>query len=520
MNRSLHSPYPHRAGLAMIAAFYAYGLLTLAGTLLWPMGRDQAVFSWVASVMRDGGLPYRDAWDHKGPATYMLSLVTQGLFGQNFWGLRVVDLLLLAATLWGQWLLARRWCGRLGAHVAVLLLLYLYRNMGYWNTAQPDGWAAMALTGSLALLLSRSQPPLWRRAAAGALLGLAVMFKITFLAFVPVFIVLDLVGPASSLKSRLARPLVLGGASLAMAGAWIGWMAYRHILGAFWEINVSYNRVVYAGLSQHILSRHLRELWIAFAKVTPCIPLAAWGVWTAGKARRRYTAAMLLVGGTALALLIYQNKYFIYHRAPVYPALASLTGLGVGRLAAHLRRAAGPQTHRWTGCAMLAIVALLLIPNMSGLNVTGWRALVLRTVPVEAYYRKYEGGALSLVANTHAAQYMNERTQPADYVLVWGAEPMIYTLADRRSPSRFGFISPLVTGEETPYYRDYRAEFMSAIQQHPPRYVAVVDNDATVVKPETSKQSLFKFPELIEYVTAHYTFETSIERIDLWKRKD
>ena len=52
-----------------------YALLALAivwafASLSFPFGWDQGIFAWVGSTIVDGGLPYRDAWDIKGPLTY------------------------------------------------------------------------------------------------------------------------------------------------------------------------------------------------------------------------------------------------------------------------------------------------------------------------------------------------------------------------------------------------------------------------------------------------------------------
>ena len=41
-------------------------------------------------------MPYRDAWDVKGPVAYLLYAIPGGLFGRNQWGLRLFDLVMLA----------------------------------------------------------------------------------------------------------------------------------------------------------------------------------------------------------------------------------------------------------------------------------------------------------------------------------------------------------------------------------------------------------------------------------------
>ena len=80
-----------------------FGLAALAGawaaaSLSWPFGWDQGILSWVGDVIHRGGMPYRDAWDIKGPLAYYLYAVAQWLFGENLWGIRLLDLVFLVAS--------------------------------------------------------------------------------------------------------------------------------------------------------------------------------------------------------------------------------------------------------------------------------------------------------------------------------------------------------------------------------------------------------------------------------------
>ena len=50
-------------GLAALALLAAWAAIYLS----WPFGQDQSAFAWVADAILRGGLPYRDAWEVKGP---------------------------------------------------------------------------------------------------------------------------------------------------------------------------------------------------------------------------------------------------------------------------------------------------------------------------------------------------------------------------------------------------------------------------------------------------------------------
>ena len=39
------------------------------------IGRDSSIFHYVARVMKDGGMPYLDTFDHKGPLVYLIDVL-------------------------------------------------------------------------------------------------------------------------------------------------------------------------------------------------------------------------------------------------------------------------------------------------------------------------------------------------------------------------------------------------------------------------------------------------------------
>src|SRR5688500_4137832 len=63
-------------------------VLCALATLSWPFGWDQGIFAWGGEIIRQGGMPYRDAWDQKGPLPYYVYAVAQSVFGPGMWGIR------------------------------------------------------------------------------------------------------------------------------------------------------------------------------------------------------------------------------------------------------------------------------------------------------------------------------------------------------------------------------------------------------------------------------------------------
>lgn len=65
--------------------------------LLFPSApyKDSSVFRYVAYVMKKGGIPYRDTFDHKGPVLYLINYL--GLL-INLNGVWIVEVIFMLAN--------------------------------------------------------------------------------------------------------------------------------------------------------------------------------------------------------------------------------------------------------------------------------------------------------------------------------------------------------------------------------------------------------------------------------------
>lgn len=87
-----HKTNTLRKHLEPITIFLLFGILVLLvlfrynpGYLLIP-NRDSGVFSYIGQMILDGNLPYRDLWDHKGPAIYYINALGFYLGQGSRWG--------------------------------------------------------------------------------------------------------------------------------------------------------------------------------------------------------------------------------------------------------------------------------------------------------------------------------------------------------------------------------------------------------------------------------------------------
>ena len=153
---------------------------------LWlPFGWDHGMMAEVGHTFLEGGLPYRDAWDMKGPVAYVVFAAAEAIFGRNMWGVRVVDAAIMfsAAAILGS-AASRLSAPNYGPWASLGFLLLISSN-GWFFTAQPDAWVAAAATFAIAPYLnSTKHPALLQAFLSGLIIGLAALIKPLYIIFV------------------------------------------------------------------------------------------------------------------------------------------------------------------------------------------------------------------------------------------------------------------------------------------------------------------------------------------------
>ena len=103
------------------------------------------------------------------------------------------------------------------------------------------------------------------------------------------------------------------------------------------------------------------------------------------------------------------------------------------------------------------------------------------------------------------ADFIAARTRPSDLVLIEGSEPQILFYANRRSPSAFVMIYPLMTTH--PRYQEFQRQMMQEIEQRPPKYIAAAANI-----PESFAWDEAAEPQIIDFLDALIAHDYVLER--------
>jgi len=500
-------------------------IVTAISSLWWPMMRDQGVFAWVGDVILRGGLPYLDAFDVKGPLTHYMYALSQAFFGRTQWGIRALDLSFLTVSSYFLWRLAALVCDRRAAYVAVPVFALWYYQGGAWFTAQPDGWAGMLMVMAVWIVVSDTvRQPYSRAAVFGLLIGMCAMLKPLFACFLALWPMYVPTG-RPDYKKRAALTLTSVLAFSAVLASVAGWFEFKGALADVVDTLFSFNLTVYSRISEFGLEKAFMQLAHFFAvKPDRLIAAVFAGVGFKAMWSKNRSAFVIIASWAALSMacVIIQNKYFYYHWIPFFAPLSIAAGAGVSRLSE--TGTTGAHEHLKARMVSRVLVPLFLVVVSIGplFGIRAWLKPVIGAGTWNEYYDKlgkYGGGDVSFLADREVSEYIAVKTGGRDKVLVWGLEPVIYYMSGRQSPTRYGFVQPLVGDDNNVYQDRNRKRFMQELDENPPAYIVVIDNDATSVTRKTSRQYLDDFPELTFYISRGYVLDKRIEDFEIYRMK-
>lgn len=496
------------AGILLLVLTVAFTAAVGLASLTWPFAWDPGIFSWVADTIRHGGLPYRDAWDAKGPLAYYLYAWVQRS-GPAMLPVRVLDLLFITAGAIAVASIVRRISGdgRVAAWTALLLILSVY-STDFWNTAQPDTWVTALSAIAVALLVP--QATAFRVALASLMLGLGLLQKPTFVIWLllPLLALHTVAGTSTRRWGLALMSVVLMLAPAVLVGAWFHSRgAWPALLDGYLNLNLELSRTTVGSVPRAIAWLLTRVPAIALPALPGAILGAAW-LWR----RERVPGLVLLYWAASSWLMVaVQRRYFGYHWHPVFFSTAAVAGIGyAAALKWPDREVASPASRILArGAAFLLLVMLVMPLQVQVRDAISHLSGGTDTATWLAQFPRHES---DIVASDLAlAGWLAQHTGPADKVVVWDS-PLANALSQRRPPTRIGFffplVSPVITGgalEPGPLQQRMRAEYLGGLDDPATRYVAVTAAALAGREPQPRKSIPMLFPEFGERLARSWT---------------
>ncbi len=562
--------------MALLAVCVVGTLWLFVQLLLYRYGRDQGIYALVADAIVRGGMPYRDAWDFKPPGIFVVYALARVLLGPGQWAIRLVEALGLACTTAGFAVLSRRWFGdwRIGI-VGGLLTALVHTQLEFWHTAQPESFGGMLLVW--ALVCATYEPPpggeararvrkQWAAwALAGALYAAAGLLKPPLIGGIAISACFAMTArwmrAPDALRACARRPLEVAGserdelldalrarvlrraayaaipAGLMACGALLAlgmcalWFVVKGAWGDLYEtmfvFTPHYTRLGWEGVSFPGLFYLAFEEWsIGYSSINTVGILAALLLQPMAAREREGIVHMLGVIFVQLAGVAMQRKFFPYHYGSTLIAAGLLAGLGAMKLwQLALRRGVA---------GVVAYAALASVAMMGRTATRDTRAdFMERCLTRQAWLLgarsererdKMDGSLYSVAdvnydANRRVAEHLRQRLKPQETAFVWGFEPIIYDMAERRPASRYLYDVP----QRVEWFRqEAQQHLMDDLAAQPPAAIVVEHRDVFPVVTGNaldSADSLRWFPALAGLIEGRYARDTTIEDFDIYYLK-
>ena len=503
-----------------------------AAYVTWPYSTDQGILAWVGRVIADGGAPYRDAWEIRGPAPFFIYAALADAFGNAQWPLRVVDLAFVAAGAWCIWRTAAMFGHPSAGRFAVVLYVLWFASLSHHDTAQSDGWNAAMIAGVVVAILARAmRPSATHGLIAGVLLGLCVMSKPSYAVFFALPVAIGLFELRRNGWKWLAMFWGAGAlGAIVSAAVILVWLRQHDAIAPLIDIHVRWLLTRHIDLEGGWLNRvQTTAAFLTAGKFATALLPAVVGVAALWKPQRQVALLLALWALGAIATVTAQGNFFPYHWHPLYPPLAILAGIGLAAMLAAARATPATAVRAAAlGAAAVAVFAAALLPAV---RVYRLAAMAAGLLPVERY-RSIEFGPFAPHSGIfpRVAEYLREHTAPNETVQIWGSVPGVNVLAERRLPTRFGYVAPLVTHFNDEFRRRYRREYMTSISAAPPRYIVALDDSVCARASDTESRRLIGFaeslmkclnemPELQGFVSRGYDPESRLGSFVFYRRR-
>lgn len=538
---AVHPPRPAATRpRAWLIAALVFVILRSLPDLSYPIGRDQSTYCWIGQRLLFGEHLYQDLWDNKPPGIFYIYALIVKVFGPVMWCVGVVDVLWVVLISCCIFRFARRYVGPAGAAVAVAFNAAWHAESGYIHAAQPETFLMLFVFAAYFLVEREVPGPRLLHFAAGLLFGAAFWLKYNALAFLPLLVLVPYLDPAKldAAPHRLGLNvpwrcwLTRVGILIAGAGTAVGVvLAYFWITGSWpalmevqFEVLPRYGEMA-LGRTPHywlfLLYRTGATLGFWTLAATAVGLAAAWKRRELGRFLPVFLAALMGYASTAL-----QVRLHPYSFETCFPVFAVVWGyVGITTYLAFRVLASRCAAHGWRLARALvwvvfATVLTWLLPAETIDVWTHYKAMGDWWRNQNQFYADYPwpDGLEHFRGQLDVVSYLRMNSAPGDQVFVWGTQPLIYFLAQRRPPTRFVSNLALISPWGPPRWRE---ELVRTLDTSPPRFIVVARHDGIPTISYTtldSEQYLGVYPSLANFISQNYQRVVNLADFAIYRR--
>ncbi|MCC6859487.1 MAG: glycosyltransferase family 39 protein [Bryobacterales bacterium] len=512
IDRLRRSVFPGITDRLQILLILAAGGLLGALTLVYVAGgNDIPLFLYIGDGLLHGMVPYRDAWDVKGPGIFFAFGLCALWFGHSGFAVHLFDLVWQTGTALVLARIAQRvFKSPAAGLIAGLGYLIAYFSQPWWSLAAADGLISLPVAlGMLALVraLESGRASFWTMAGAAA--GIATLFKTPFgLVGIPMMACAfarregsrQVLVRLSCLAAGFTGPLALCLAYFYLRGA-LGDLLTAHFVYATEYVRAARERLTLACAAGRTFSRAFLPLHVMLSVALAFAALRR----LRGRPAGAMLAALWSWLAVAAAALAMHGLFLEYHFFPLIAPLAVISAGGVLELV----RAALASRRR--------LAAVLLVITLA---VFGWEP----SKRIRGHFRNtvqgLRRGVLPPSEWVKLGDYLREHTSGDGTIFVWGNAASVYLRARRKPASRFLGIWPFALP-----IRDigYHQLFLREFQANRPEYFVLVKYPPVPAEPACqlpiNPNSLQEFEPLNRMIAAQYSAVEETSSYILFRRR-
>lgn len=487
-------------------------------------GRDSGFFLYAGRQILQGKLPYVDFWDSKGPLIFYFNALGLWLGRESRWGVWFLEIAFtLIAAFLGYRGFARKW-GHAAALFASIIWLYGL-TLTFQNGNNTEGYT-LPFAFLLIYLFLSANSTLDRKFLTGLGFCLACSFMLRA----------NNIGTSITVLAAVLLPLIwnrqfrqIGQVALWAGGAFL--LTVLPVLVYFWsvglldkmfEASILYN-FYYSGARSafklNILPGILLLGWPAYLAVGAYVYL----LWCLARKNQVASSSMvifLLLGLPIESLLSsISGRNYIHYFVLWMPALACLLAFGFSAFTAYALstpfRRFLEQPIRFH---VIVLSALVFLYSVNGAGET-YHSTLFRII-----YEREKG----VEKVDPVARFVRQKTREDDFVLVWGAYPLINFLAQRDAPTPYLFYPAY---SKSPYTELMSQAFYDGLLLSPPMLIVDMSHkssDILSINPQvrreqfSSGRGFYRPPyqqEFFDFVADRYELDEIIHGFEIYRLK-
>ena len=436
-------------GLVLIGLLWSLSYNTVGS----PLMRDEGEYSYSAHVLRNGGVPYKEAFMQKPPMIIYAYYAAQEI-SPDAWAPRLLALFSLMCSGLILFAIVRRQYN-MSAALAVILVfpaLIYYPSLEAFS-AQPEVFLILPLVASWWFYFrSRESADVWPLLGVGVCSALAILYK-------------PIVAPAVAFLFLYMGITSYMKAGFRSAVRSLSWVALSVLVSSFLVVLPI---IVRGGFSYLIETAFLYNvsyatiLWFnnVFGIKFWLSTLSVWLLFAVFIAKSR-AHRWLFVGLFAASLAGTAGGFMKHYYIICVPALAVMVSVAIVNIGTLLEGKAWFGRRHSTAVLLTLFMAVMIVPTSDRLFAT----------PGEALYELYNDH--SFEASPAIARELSRITSPNDMVFIDGSQPEVLYYAERKSATRFVILYPAIL--KTRYTEQYDKDIVADLKAHPPEAIVAFD---------------------------------------------